>query len=256
MCCLPAYLIALLPSCLLCCVTAAGRQGGGAPVRAGRRHVGCRVQAARVERFPAVQRPQPGEWWSRSLSHRLVAAGAQPPRRIGSAAGYPFAAVAVAPSAAIAMTPAPPHPPPQPTLLRLLLRTAAAAVTTAASSTDDHDAAGAGDHHSLQDMSDAVYSTELGIYEPACGIMNCKFAFGHDEYAVSGGYVVGGGWVPCAAAAAALLVAGTAPPPPRPPAPTPLPLPSPPLPAACAILPWSSSRALACWSAAVHAHEA
>lgn len=33
------------------------------------------------------------------------------------------------------------------------------------------------------DMSDAVYSTELGIYEPACGIMNCKFAFGHDEYA-------------------------------------------------------------------------
>lgn len=33
------------------------------------------------------------------------------------------------------------------------------------------------------DMKDPVYSTEKGIYEDGCGIMNLKFAFGHDEYA-------------------------------------------------------------------------
>ncbi len=32
-------------------------------------------------------------------------------------------------------------------------------------------------------MSHPVYSTELGIYEHGCGIMNVEFAFGHDEYA-------------------------------------------------------------------------
>jgi inositol oxygenase len=32
------------------------------------------------------------------------------------------------------------------------------------------------------DMSDPVYSTPLGMYEPGCGIDNLKFAWGHDEY--------------------------------------------------------------------------
>jgi len=32
------------------------------------------------------------------------------------------------------------------------------------------------------DMADPKLSTELGIYEPNCGIMNLHYAFGHDEY--------------------------------------------------------------------------
>lgn len=32
------------------------------------------------------------------------------------------------------------------------------------------------------DMADPRYNTELGIYEPNCGLDNLKFAYGHDEY--------------------------------------------------------------------------
>jgi inositol oxygenase len=32
------------------------------------------------------------------------------------------------------------------------------------------------------DMSNAIYSKQLGIYEPHCGIDNLFFAYGHDEY--------------------------------------------------------------------------
>lgn len=32
------------------------------------------------------------------------------------------------------------------------------------------------------DMADSRYNTDLGIYEPNCGLANLKFAYGHDEY--------------------------------------------------------------------------
>ena len=32
------------------------------------------------------------------------------------------------------------------------------------------------------DQHDQLYETELGIYEPHCGLNNCYLAFGHDEY--------------------------------------------------------------------------
>lgn len=32
------------------------------------------------------------------------------------------------------------------------------------------------------DMKHPVYSTEMGVYEPGCGLKNVRFAYGHDEY--------------------------------------------------------------------------
>jgi hypothetical protein len=32
------------------------------------------------------------------------------------------------------------------------------------------------------DMANEKYNTELGIYQPHCGLENVKFAYGHDEY--------------------------------------------------------------------------
>merc|ERR1711988_1052309 len=32
------------------------------------------------------------------------------------------------------------------------------------------------------DMQDPRYNTENGVYKPGCGITNCRFAWGHDEY--------------------------------------------------------------------------
>ena len=32
------------------------------------------------------------------------------------------------------------------------------------------------------DMANDKYNTELGIYQPHCGLENVKFAYGHDEY--------------------------------------------------------------------------
>ena len=32
------------------------------------------------------------------------------------------------------------------------------------------------------DMQDEKLSTELGVYNPHCGLENVKFAYGHDEY--------------------------------------------------------------------------
>ena len=32
------------------------------------------------------------------------------------------------------------------------------------------------------DMANDKYNTELGIYQPNCGLENVKFAYGHDEY--------------------------------------------------------------------------
>lgn len=32
------------------------------------------------------------------------------------------------------------------------------------------------------DQNDKLYETELGIYEPHCGLTNCYLTFGHDEY--------------------------------------------------------------------------
>lgn len=32
------------------------------------------------------------------------------------------------------------------------------------------------------DMHNEKYNTELGIYQPNCGLENVKFAYGHDEY--------------------------------------------------------------------------
>lgn len=31
-------------------------------------------------------------------------------------------------------------------------------------------------------MANDKYNTELGIYQPNCGLENVKFAYGHDEY--------------------------------------------------------------------------
>jgi inositol oxygenase len=36
--------------------------------------------------------------------------------------------------------------------------------------------------HSNPDMANPLYNTELGIYQPHCGMHNLMYAYGHDEY--------------------------------------------------------------------------
>jgi hypothetical protein len=57
-------------------------------------------------------------------------------------------------------------------------------------------------------MANEKYNTELGIYQPHCGLENVKFAYGHDEYMyqmmVSGVEVFGDTRVCCACCAVLL----------------------------------------------------